>query len=384
MKLSLLLLSLSFCFVGLAAGFKSYDLSEIEESASHNSYSSSIWGVVHTKLVLGLANSVDPKIGVPSRLWKSDKLKPLVVIFPGTFGDESNGQSISIARIYVRKNYHVLSMANPLAPSYIKAKLRVAPLDLPHQAVLFSKAIELAIHKVGAANISSIHFIGVSYGAFLATVVASLNGKIAQLPIKTLSLVSPPLHFGKAIQRLDNMLDRSQEVWDSQLERKLPWGDLWQLLTNNASIFIPEAFHYRAEAIFSHLGFRIQAADAFETFNRIWKLSMIPTSQREKKQWRDRLRIFKEVGRFSPRGAAFLNSKKLSDFGYWIAKVKQLGIANVSIISSLDDPLNDSKDWSTNSFANLKNETFLLKKGGHCGFLKHKLFKSALYYRIEE
>ncbi len=362
-----------------------------------NPFAASLWGGIHAALrsvpksqsIYVHDTAVSSPKGLKLESWLvppalfGDHKHPIVFILPGTFATGLSATSVAVEELFIRRGFHVISIPSPLSLEYIKAGVRTQPLDIPAEADVTLRLIRAALDSINPNRISSYHLEGNSYGGFLAGVVAAKDSMSAH-PIFTeesssVTAVSPPLHFGRAIGALDGYLKDTQEAWDRDYADSMPVKAGLNIVFSGRPESLDPRVLVDAKAIFAHTGFKTPAGRSVKAYADQWGLKNVyPTDSAELAKWRQNLRLRPALSTISPRGSDFLDDATRSDLGYWLSQLKGRSKATVQIEASIDDPLNRPSDWTTNRFYNLAQHAALSPHGGHFGAVPTREFRALL------
>lgn len=312
------------------------------------------------------------------------KVSPLVVYFPGVFGDAKNSGSLMAGRQFRRARDHVILLPNPWGQNFQNAHPKFMPGDFNREAKAMLDVINEGIRFIGKDRISEIHFYGESYGGFLATATAHAMNSQGFYHVKTVASVSVPYHIGNAIAVLDGLADRDENAYfDGGCALTMNHlfeivGFVYELIaTPRTSEIYGRHGMACSSAIFSYSGFEqplFQLSKSLAARSRSAEWLSKPESYWERKI---RFRVFGEM--FFGTSIDKILSKNSATLSYWLKKIRGEGTQPLALIAN-DDPLNPPPGVGSHKVINsyAPNEILVLSQGGHLGFRGNNCFKRLL------
>jgi hypothetical protein len=284
---------------------------------------------------------------------KQKQKNPLIVFFPGIYGNFSGQLSPYLINIFEKGGYHVFSFPNFLHESYIKAQpLYTEENTIKLDSLVALELIEKAIKEIGRENISHVSFVGESLGAFLAASTGQYINQFNELKkmVKNILLLWPPLNLPKTLMRFDENIIKTRETHNQcnyfiNFYRKF----MFYLVQEKPHEY-SETDEMCLDAEMYHGAFLKGVEKAYNGLKDI--------NDNVKGGSPKTFREFFE--RYNPYYLTILKDKAdellLKNF---INSWKQNG-SNVKVASSIDDFINSGEDWKDIS------EKFLFDWGSHC------------------
>jgi hypothetical protein len=301
---------------------------------------------------------------------------PLILFLPGLYSSKDDHGSMRMAAYFSAIGYHVVIPSNPWSEDFLKENPHFNPGDLDKEAEVALEALDYAIKRIGAENISKISVAGESYGALGAAVAFEKDQARAHPLIDgTVTLFSPPLRMQQAIDNLDQGTDNTQSTWDTEC------SSIKNLITDYNSLSYdsseasmnPELVRCAAPLIYH--SFQDGLVESIETLNKIKNLGLIPTDKSAFTQWKRDLRFESAIQIFTPETVAIL-SKGEGHLRYWIDLLPAEAFARLQIISTQDDLLNQGLSWNIDNGGPFTSKNvILLPWGGHIGYESLPLFQ---------
>lgn len=284
---------------------------------------------------------------------KSKSIKPLIILFPGIYGNYSGDLSPYIINIFEEADYHVFSFPNFLHESYIKATpLYTEENTIKLDSLVALELIEKAVGKIGLEKISHISFVGESLGAFLAASTGQYldSFKLLKDKVKNVLLLWPPLNLPKTLKLFDKNIISTRETH------------------NQCNYFInfyrKFMFYLFQEKPHEYSNTDEQCLDA-EMYHGAF-LKGVERAFNGLKDIKDDIKgkppkTFEEFfEKYNPSYITILKEKEDELLLKNYIKVWKENNANVKVASSVDDFINNKSDWDEIS------DKFLFNWGSHC------------------
>jgi pimeloyl-ACP methyl ester carboxylesterase len=302
------------------------------------------------------------------------KVSPLVIFFPGVFGNPMSGGSLMVGRQLRRARNHVVILPNPWGSVFQKARPNFMPGDFEAEARAMVRMAKHAIDRIGRDRISRVEFFGESYGGFLAPVTAAILSKSGDFDVRSVTSVSVPYHVGNAIRAIDTMADESEDEffeggcrWKVQGIFRLV-GFVYELLLNRKD---SETYARKtvgcSRAIFAYVGFQQPLYALAEDLSRRTRNEKWPEDPGD--EWRRKLR-FRDFGNlFFGKNTIQMISRDSANLGYWTDLLNRRGIATRALVAK-NDPLNPPPGVGVQRvvLSYKKDDLLVLSSGGHLGF----------------
>lgn len=304
---------------------------------------------------------------------------PVIFVIPGAFNNLSHRQPRALMYQFTRLGYHVVLFPNPWGTEYISENPAHPTGSFLSEGAAIYQAIR-EVHKVfkkdNIIERDLTRVYGVSYGGFVAAMVAGLDSESAE-PVITVDTtsVSPPFHIGKTLLRLDELLEESSAYLG------LDYYRLFKRLKDVCTLDLSQPADSRslmhAKGLAASRGFHSELANSLGALERVKGWRTIPhrrlgwLSPRYRRWFRE-LNFTKYYQKYAPDAAVDAFSEQ-ADLYYWITKAQRNGFKGARVLVAQDDFLNDYT-W-TAEVEDRGPETIVLENGGHYGF------RSLFWYR---
>src|SRR5262249_46666126 len=106
--------------------------------------------------------------------WASNEARPLVVILPGIFQDSEHFFPRYFARKLIERGYHVLVLPSPFSKPYLERLPLASVGSFEREAEIYLEALK-SLRSLYASRVQSINLIGLSYGAFIGSVMTATD-----------------------------------------------------------------------------------------------------------------------------------------------------------------------------------------------------------------
>jgi hypothetical protein len=125
------------------------------------------------------------------------------VYLPGIFQGLDDEMTYKVVELLLQSGRRVLMIPNPLSPEYLKNY----PQDFPGS---FHQEAQI-IYRILKSHRSEIsELVGLSYGAFLSAMVASLDSNSEKFLRGQTTLLFPPFNINESIASLDEIMEESE------------------------------------------------------------------------------------------------------------------------------------------------------------------------------
>ena len=306
------------------------------------------------------------KLKIYLRTSTSQLKRPLVIVFPGIYGNHRGQVTPIVLNHLEESDYHIASLPNFLNHWYVKAAPQYSDQNFSQldRDVAFY-FIEKLVDTIGASRISQVTLIGESLGAFLAV---SLGEKYKRLKsfngvkLKNLILMWPPLNLAKSLNAFDHGIETANRVYKNCSYLNF----LWQAFDGFFVTKSPEVFSSEAQKCFSALMYN-------KAFMRSVSKSFDEMEDSDEVAEPENFNQFFKL--YNPNFLKVLGDKK----NLFISKLRSWSATsvNVKIISSLDDFINEPNDWKE------IKEAYLFEKGSHSGLLAYEFWGPILRSEVE-
>ena len=198
-------------------------------------YVSTVWGAVHSE-----PRMVQDVKGAKVYQLKTDQFKagkvlvsgyfdrdykgsiqkrPVVFVIPGIFSNHDDSTCLRTLKQVSKLDFHVFCLPNPWSKVFIQARPAngLLPGKLYEEALIEYNLIKtLLVDLQAKQQVSTVHLMGFSYGAFLAAIVKSLDESSAQPLISgQTTILSPPVRMFRSMGRLDKLFDAEKERYQN-------------------------------------------------------------------------------------------------------------------------------------------------------------------------
>lgn len=308
----------------------------------------------------------------------------VVHFFPGIFSDTDSGYLKLFIEAIVNSNAIAIVYPNPLSKQYFESVPRmISAGNLEEEAKFFvdlSQFAELELFKKHQKlKKEKSRFLGLSYGSFVATIVAAKLIERKAMSIDEVVLFSPPVNMKKTIASIDDKL--------AELENKFTH---WPILVDGWNMWRvcrydlkkPEKLHETAKRKVLHLGFLESLSQSLVTFMRNrgeWKFWWHPFRLMTNNyfEWKKTLSFKKVINDFKLTSTKIFLSSKRASLNYWTHYIEQNSPhTRIKIYSAKDDFLNRPNSWD--KFKSKTGSLILKEKGGHLGFMDKPEFHDFL------
>lgn len=316
-----------------------------------------------------LANSSGTKTELPSARFGTGKIQvavneakgraDLVVFIPGIQQGVDHPYAKLIATLAHKGGAHTLVIPAPFSDDYRAEHPKALPGTFPEEAQVDFEVVSQLMEKLGPERIKGVKIVGLSYGGFLATMVAARLKLPGGTPV-SLHLISPPANMYDIAFRLDSLMDSQLRPFDASYG----WKDV-------AYAALPSFYGPAAEE---------RAAKAFAWIFYNDQRTIIGYLQKEFQcRWKpseDEVRFLATVENCTPANLALLKSPRAT-LAFWVSRIPAT-TAISTITSNLDPFANfESLDADTRSRLGI----WIMPTGGgsgHNGFLTTTEFQRQL------
>ena len=201
-----------------------------------------------------------------------------------------------------------------------------APGDIKKEAEAFYRTTQLTLKQL---NIKKTRLLGVSYGAMIASIMASIDREGL---FSDLTLLSPPLKMSHAMKNMDSLIDESDYYTTLSPWRMKLIGAQLCYLTFKSSV--RKSIIQKAKGIVSVMGFQWNLISTLKQHKKQNPNFNFPTG----KNWEPKTRFSKYIKSSDLRN---LYSGKEDELFFYL---NQLEIS-YRVMTTMDDPLNTGLLW---------------------------------------
>lgn len=328
-----------------------------------------------------------------------DKIRkaPLAIFLPGTFGNINQTMGNRWLDSLTRLGYHVASLPNPFGTDYVKQIPMGKFGTITTEAQSLYDAIRDLHQKLrlqGALN-GEVRLVGVSLGGFFAAIISSLDAEHSDpLITKDTTILSPPYHLGRGMERLDQLVDTYRDPYDGMSILRLYYR-YRKLCKADSLDDIDEDQIHDARGLVAFQGFYKGLLRSIKVYDEVRNLNYVPKDKKEYEQWRNRFKFFTYFEDLNPEGKAIVDSE-MGHLLYWAARAKRAGFPEFRILTAKDDFFNDPGAWDKRPPGDLgsvegeesvlsqnqdlseqiRKEVIILQNGGHYGYRGNPWFEN--------
>lgn len=316
---------------------------------------------------------VDPKLHEsmrPLSKREMDKVQvaPLVIFLPGMFNEIDDSQNKRFMLSLSKRGHHVATLPNPLSTDYINAKPNYKPGEFLKEARTLYRAIKrivLSYQRRGILKNNQVQILGISYGALMSSIITVLDANDANIINAGTTLISPPLNFRKALERLDSYIDDTSDKYAGMY-----WsGKLYKFLR----VCFSNGFEKRdewAKGMTIYSGFQEYLVNSIKAWRVVNGLKQDQPYQNP--HWEKTFKFAHYLDWYAPEVKDMLELPE-AELHHWVDQASQYG-KPVRILAAVDDWLNTPEEWQ--DFYD--NQVIILPNGGHYGFRKLPWFEKFL------
>ena len=317
-------------------------------------------------------------------------VSPLVIYFPGVFGDATSAGGLLAARMFRRARNHVVVLPNPWSRDFQAARPKFMPGQFDHEAAVMVEMIRDAIAFIGPERISELHFFGESYGGFLAPATAKAYNESGFGHVKSVTSVSVPYQIGNAIEVLDRLSDRQEANYFDKgcgVQAKNFFnlvGFVYQMIVNpnRDEIYTRDGTPCSA-ALFSYVAFE---QPLYRMAKEVNERAHFPAWEAHPDSYWMRKARFQTIGPiFYDAPIESILGASSANLAYWVDSARGQGTSTLALIAK-DDPLNPPPGVGSYEVIDAYEpaEILVLSKGGHLGFRGTKEYRRLLRDRYRD
>lgn len=344
-------------------------------------FNSTLWAAIQAYRIYDLTNKEFPEVAIESASFAKKSIrvglkiqpvkKPLIVVMSGFGANLDTTLTRRSTYFFTSRGYHVLTVPNPWSTDFINAKPRERPGSLFFEAKTILDLIQKAKQKIGLESIESTEIYAESYGAFLSTVLLSLDKN--KLVDSHINLISPPFNIRQAFVNLDELLDMYHGEW-----KEICAGPLNSLhiardngLYNQASEMTNFSVKC-APSLMIEKGFYEPLWSSVYAVDKVFKLKKSPYWIWQHGAFKSKLRFKDVFPEYLPEATELLKNRDFHKMSYWLSLASKETREKIHITYSTNDFLNRGLGKSTKtSLESLLSPEQLteLSWGGHMGYL---------------
>lgn len=304
----------------------------------------------------------------PAESKKEVKLAPLVIFLPGMFNENDDNQNKRFMLDLSKRGHHVATLPNPLSIDFINAKPNYKPGEFLKEAKTLYRGIKrivLSYKRRGILLNDQVRLLGVSYGALMSAIITALDANDANIITMGTTLISPPLNFRKALERLDEYIEETTSEFGGM---GVP-GKLYRFLR----VCFTDNFTHQlkwAKAVTIIAGFQELLVNSIKAWRVVNGLKQDLPFQNP--NWEKTFKFRDYLDWYAPEVEQMLNLPE-AELHFWVNQARALG-KPIRILAAEDDWLNIPQEWQ--EF--YREQVIILPNGGHYGFRKLLWFEKFL------
>ncbi|MBS1963605.1 MAG: hypothetical protein JST04_15430 [Bdellovibrionales bacterium] len=306
------------------------------------------------------------------------KVSPLVVFFPGVFGDARGAGGLLVARQVRRARNHAVILPNPWGENFQNARPRFFPGEFDREAKALGGIVNAAIEFIGPERISEIHFVGESHGGFLAPATAAIINREGKYHVSSVTSISVPFHIGNAVNALDEMADEGEKAYfegGCKLTFVRALGFVYEMLRNPKTVEVYSKDGTPcSKAIFAFMGFEKPLFSLAKKVNE--RAPSAAWAAEPESYWERKVR-FRDLGPlFYGKPTREIVGQASADLGTWLNAARAEGVRTLALVAK-DDPLNPPPEIGSFKVIGSYDprDILVLSKGGHLGFRGSRFYR---------
>jgi hypothetical protein len=321
--------------------------------------------------------SLKVKVGLVVNKEGKVKKAPLAFYIPGAFSNREIKQTRRYMDFFTKKGYHSITFVNPWGTDFVKADPYNKIGDVQKEGEVMYRLLRAAYSFMLDNDYikGQTRLVGVSYGAFVVSMVTALNAEHRNpLNLKDSTLISTPINLGESIKRLDSLIKNNTHYIGLNIINlaykftRICWTDSDEDI-DDKKLKIAKGLAIN-QGFFEELVKSVRLYDERNNINKIpgnedgWSSDIF-------KKWKLNFTFSKYFESYAPELTVKINTK-YSDLYYWINRSRHAGFNKTRIVNATNDFLNDPKHLRKRS------DTIILPRGGHYGFRHLKWYDQFL------
>jgi hypothetical protein len=322
------------------------------------------------------------------------KRAPLVFYVPGSFVNLDESQPRRWLAEFTSLGYHTIIFPNPWGTQFVKQIPEGKLGSIEFESAVLYDVLQKTHQKIKEQGGLSgpVRIAGVSSGGFFCAVIAAIDAQREDSILNTdATIMSPPFHMGRALDRLDSLIDETREPYQDMYTLRTYWK--YKTLCKLDPDKEMEQGHLKdAMGIAVFEGFYEHLVDSVKAYDKAKGIDSIPRGffnwlNPKYRKWRKKFTFETYFNEYNPEAKEVIKGEK-GHLYFWIGKAYQAGFSSFRILTTTDDFLNDSSLWSGfdqnplrlamgSRYGTLGNpalweritqDVVVLKNGGHYGF----------------
>jgi predicted alpha/beta-fold hydrolase len=349
---------------------------QVAKNGLDNRYSTALFGAAREIVQYQTITTAYKNVYVPTpylkngnllvRIHKSKNAKaPLAILLNPLYSDQFAYQMERLMEFYGKKDYHVMVFMNTWSPEVLSKNPSFFPGDIWTEGKMHLELVDKLVTEQfgGRTNIAGATLAGISYGAFMSTIVKAYDQRRANPLITGPTLViNPPHNILQSMKNIDKQIDSINEL--DILNCTFSGGFLGlvqqaQTVDDYNKTNLSESC---SKYLFTRVGFQITLINAVTTMNTPKSLGLT-LSQISNMRYNT---YMTQVAKLTPPTAE-------ADIGYWMADAKSRGYDKFTVLISADDSINEGNNLANNIYYNYNNTSLIMvPTGGHTGLREAK------------
>ncbi len=349
-------------------------ITQVHPQGIDNRYSAAVYGLTREMIKYETISIAPTRLELTSKFMNgllpvqlhiakngsSVKRAPIAVILNPLYSGEFTGQMNRFIQYFGSKGYHVLVFMNPWSGDVTSKNPKFMIGDVWKEAEMHIEIMDQVIaQRIGKDNVSGGTLVGLSYGAFLGSIVKAYDQKRTNPVIDGPTLLlSPPHDILKSIKNLDRQIrDSSGLAFNCILKANAL--TLMSDAKNKTDYNDTNIDETCAKFVMSFVGFQATLKITVANLNDSKKLGL-SLSQIASVTYESYMR---DIAKLNP-------TVKETDLGHWMSESKLYGYDKFLVVASADDNINEGvalRNFSYYYGFNTSNSV-LLPTGGHTGF----------------
>ena len=318
---------------------------------------------------------------------------PLIIYIPGSFVNLNDSQPKRWMAEFTSLGYHTVVFPNPWGTQFVERIPRGKLGSIAWEATLLYKALKDVHARLEAEKVltGTVRLAGVSSGGFFSSAVSSMDAESHNPILSEATLISPPVHFGRTLDRLDDLIEGSRDPYQDMFRLRLYWKyrSLCSI-DSNENVSKDELDDAAGIAVFA--GFYEELVNSVKAYDRVKGIDAVPRGffnwlNPAYRQWRSSFTFERYFQEYNPESKDLVQGK-MGHIYYWISRAYKAGFANFRILTTTDDFLNDISLWAgydenplrvslqskygvledREEWEKISDDVLVLQNGGHYGF----------------
>jgi len=321
------------------------------------------------------------------------KPAPLIFYVPGSFVNLDDSQPRRWMAEFTTLGYHTVVFPNPWGTQFVEQVPKGRLGSIQWEAESLYQVLKDVHTRLLDENVLSgtVRLAGVSSGGFFSSAISAMDAESQNPVIDEATLISPPVHFGRTLDRLDELIDQSREPYQDMFRLKLYWK-YRNLCSLGSEDPVSEDDLTDAAGIAVFAGFYEELVNSVKAYDRVKGIDAVPRGffnwlNPKYRQWRKNFSFENYFKKYNPESKEIVQGKTGHVY-YWISRAYKAGFSNFRILTTTDDFLNDAALWAgynenplrlefdsrygilegQEEWEEISDDVLVLQNGGHYGF----------------